>query len=321
MIHLLQRCATLLFLACLGLTLLSAAACGGADVSESEPVAHPPARFAAAPAVPAKTPAAVQPARALWVWNNLPVVDPKARAELFATVRKFGINRLFQQVQPLLQTHPAEVLDFVRDAKLHGLQVELLLGGHGWTHPDYHKVALDRQQRALALAKTEPGLIAAIHYDIEPHALPTWKKRWPALTKDWLDLVTKLQQAQAGSGVALHMDIPAWYEDIVVLYQGQEASLLQHVLQRVDGVAVMAYTDTLQQSLPLVQSELQVARKLGKTMYLGLNLRCDPGQPGLCRLRAGQLPEVLRQLEGPVLLQGGTGTALHDYEGLVGLGM
>jgi hypothetical protein len=166
----------------------------------------------------------IQPARGLWVWTNLPVVQPAARAELFATARKFGLNRLFQQVQPLLQTHPAEVLDFVRDAKLHGLQVELLLGGHGWTHPDYHKVALDWQQRALALAKTEPGLIVAIHYDIEPHALPTWKRRWPALAKDWLDLVSKLQQAQAGSGVALHMDIPAWYEDIVVLYQGREAS-------------------------------------------------------------------------------------------------
>lgn len=316
MVHLLQRCATLLFLAGLALTVLSAAACSGPDVSEPDPVAHPPARFAAAPPVPAKAPAAVQPARGLWVWNNLPVVQPAARAELFATARKFGLNRLFQQVQPLLQTHPAEVLEFVRDAKLHGLQVELLLGGHGWTHPDYHKVALDWQQRALALAKTEPGLIVAIHYDIEPHALPTWKRRWPALAKDWLDLVSKLQQAQAGSGVALHMDIPAWYEDIVVLYEGREASLLEHVLQRVDGVAVMAYTDTLSQSLPLVQHELQVAKRLGKRLYLGLNLRCDPGQPGLCKLRTGQLPAVLGELETLVTGQGGSGTALHDYEGL-----
>jgi hypothetical protein len=97
--------------------------------------------------------------------------------------------------------------------------------------------------------------------------------------------------------------------------------LLQHVLQRVDGVAVMAYTETLSQSLPLVQHELQVAKTLGKTLYLGLNLRCDPGQPGLCKLRAGQLPAVLGELETLVAGQGGSGTALHDYEGLVGLGM
>ena len=274
------------------LTLLGLAGCSAA------PRPHHATALASAP-----------PAHALWVWSNLPLANTDHADALFALAKRHHVGLLYQQGWPL-QVSAAVVRQFAERAAGHGLQVALLLGQHEWVRRDQHHNALAALEQALQAAAASP--IRAIHLDVEPHALPDWRQRWPELAREWLELLDKLAARCQVAGVALQIDVPAWW-DARTLSDGERTqSLFAHALQRASAVTVMAYADTLPASLQAGQTELALGRALGKPVTLGVNLRCDPGQPGLCGPNRPTAEALLAAAQA-VRALGGAGLALHDH--------
>lgn len=261
--------------------------------------------------------------RGLWVWSNLPAVQAGPRQQLLDLATAQAVTTLYLQAQTLIYDDPAALADLVQQAALRGLQVELLAGNHAWVWPANHAAVrqLTRDLRDFALL--QPGARpTALHFNIEPHALPEWPTAQAALALALLDLLEQLHAELAGTDLALVLDIPNWYDDILVERQGQVRPLSELVQDRVDRVVLMDYRDDPALMLQLAQRELVYGSKVGKPVVIAAESRCHVEaeltwcEEGRAALAAGMA--AVRTGAAPHPSFGGT--AVHDWQGLAELG-
>lgn len=261
--------------------------------------------------------------RGLWVWSNLPAVQAAPRQQLLDLAADHELTTLYLQAQTLLYDDPAALADLVRQAALNGLTVELLAGNHAWVRPANHPTILALARDLKIFVQSFPGARpTALHFNIEPHALPEWPSSQATLAQALLDLLEQLAAELAGSGIELVLDIPNWYDDIQVERNGKVRPLSELVQDRVDRVVVMDYRDNAALMLELAEAELTYGDLIGKPVVIAAESRCLP-ETDLSWCEEGRLAlaEGLAAVRaGALHHQSFGGTAIHDWQGLAELG-
>jgi hypothetical protein len=189
--------------------------------------------------------------------------------------------------------------------------------------PEWRQEALDMFQRIFAFNAASGATqerFDAIHFDIEPHNLPTWDEERDRLLLGYLELsraVLDLRKA-AGQDLPIGPDIPFWLDGIVLEWEGSTRSVAEHVIRLFDFVALMDYRNTARGSDGLIAHaaiELDIAARVGRKVVIGV----ETGEGELPKVSFGnrrpeEMADALAQTEAafrdnPAF----AGFAIHHY--------
>ena len=210
--------------------------------------------------------------RAMWVWDYSWVDKPAEASALLEFAKKNQIDTFFLESGAVLMDRPARLEEFIHQAAEQHIQVELLFGGNEWIERPDTALALAKQASSFIAGMSEPKA-SAIHFDVEPHALPGWDEDKQYFANLYLDLLDRLRPAVRGT--PLHVDIGHFYAKVEVSRAGISKSLLSWVLERVDGATLMAYNSNPQTVLAFVADEFKQAQGTGQKLRVGLACECN----------------------------------------------
>jgi hypothetical protein len=243
---------------------------------------------------------AAPPMRAMWVYETADLLHTDAaRGELleFCVPRK--ITDLFLQTHFVAKAKGGsyEIADaaalrgLLREAKARGLRVHALAGDPAHTLRENHEKVLARVEAFAAFneggAKDER--FAGLHFDIEPHALPQWKK---ANDAEKAELLTQFVELNAKVVERLHerspdalygADITFWLDKTKpdgtpvypVTFRGVTTDATRHLLGFVDQLGVMSYRGTVEGEngmIAIVARSIASADKAKGRVFVGVKM-------------------------------------------------
>jgi hypothetical protein len=147
-----------------------------------------------------------------------------------------------------------------------------------------------------------------LHLDVEPYDTPEWKAEPEKSAAQYLAMLDALR-SQAG-GLPVAADVPPWFGEIEL----PEGTLLSGVIERVDEVALMAYTDQVKGLAAECRPALDFAAQRHKLVWVGVSAQLydtdmDPGR--------GVQPQVERVIKAAEhafrSARSLRGIAIHDY--------
>lgn len=202
------------------------------------------------------------PMRGMWVYKTgVILASPAEQAALFAFCKERQITDLFWQVHfdradgMKLKDQDATHL-FLKAAHAQTIRIHTLGGDPAHTLTQNHDRVLAMADAVLAFNHSgEP--FDGMHLDVEPHALPAWKKASEAekcnLLTQFVDLHTKVAERlhAADSRLRYGADIVFWLDKrrpdgslaYPVNYRGVAKDPAAHLLDVVDNVGIMSYRD------------------------------------------------------------------------------
>ena len=223
---------------------------------------------------------------ALWVWINW--LDPTytnqtdrddALSSVLGTLSDDNFTRVYLNAYGLVDNYPASLASFITAADTASIPVELLAGDANWVNDT--SGGEDFVGDVLSFMANNPSVpVDGIHLDVEPHQLSTWVE--PAtdpanhtILTNYLDLLVLLHGEINSSGqtALLRVDIPFWYDQLVMPYGGANQSVLAHVLAIVDGATLMAYRDGAVGAncvIGIAQLSMTVAQAFSVPIVIGL---------------------------------------------------
>jgi len=283
---------------------------------------------AVAPIVAQRETQTYQPT-ALWTWQENVITNASDEAAFFAFATSHGVTRVYIECEGAIQNNQPALIAFLQKAASYQLTTELLFGddkwvlpGSGYPHQGY-AVSLVSTYAAQLLSKMTTGRPVAVHFDVEPYALPQWKKQQNALASDYVDLATKLASAAHAIGLKLSVDVPYWYSSIPVKQGSITTPLNQLVIQTVDDYVIMDYWDTASRMESQATTDLTYADGIpGKAVVVGALVSCHshPPETSYCNPtpRSGTA-YMEAQLANVASVEAAyasfTGLAIEDYTG------
>ena len=230
-----------------------------------------------------KTPLINQPAsnarvkepfpRAMWVWSTKELLFNKnnARDEFFDFCKQERIDQIWLQLiyafdpnisvtqVPLLGGEPFKVKcnihfqdDFrqlLRRAHKEGMTVHVLDGYPEFAQKIYHPMPLAIVDAVIEFNhKSRPDeRFDGIHFDNEPYLMIGWRDddRKQEIMTDFFDLISQCQdRVSEGSEMVFGVDIPFWWHDIEIEFNGEWKAASEHCIDLLDNVGIMNYRDT-----------------------------------------------------------------------------
>ncbi len=210
--------------------------------------------------------ASAEPAmRAMWVYKTEPILASSAEQEqLFAFCHQRQVTDLFWQVhyERLPEDHysmrnPEPSHQFLAAAHRQSIRIHALGGDPAHALTKNHGRVLGMADALLSFNQAgEP--FDGMHLDIEPHALPQWKKATEAekcdLLTQFVDVHTKVAERlhAAEPKIIYGADIVFWLDKtktngspvLPVTYRGATKDAAKHLLDVIDNVGIMSYRDT-----------------------------------------------------------------------------
>ena len=236
--------------------------------------------------VGARTASATYQPVALWTWQENVITNASDQSAFFEFAASHGVTRVYIECESAIQHDRPALVAFLQQAASQGLTTELLFGddkwvlpGSGYPHQGY-AVSLVSKYAAQLLGKMTSGQPVAVHFDVEPYALPQWKTHRNALASDYVTLVTKLASAAHTIGLKLSVDVPYWYSTIAVENGSVTTPLNELVIQAVDDYVIMDYWDTASRMESQATTDLTYADGIeGKTVLIGALTSCRQHPP------------------------------------------
>ena len=240
--------------------------------------------------------------RAMWVWEG-------PSPELLSFSAAQGIDRLYLNSPPGF-SKDASYAEFIADAHAVGIEVYALAGDPSWakrSRPFYR----------WAEEVVSHGGFDGLAPDVEPYALSEWNhdRRRSKLINSYLTALDGVV-ARAG-GLPVVPAVPFWWDEPDFAVKG--SLLIDEVLHRVDGVAVMAYRDTAEGVngiVTLSTYEVSLGSSLGKEVTIGVETAPDPTYEHITFYEEGEaameteLAEVASAFVGEL---GFWGHAIHHF--------
>lgn len=255
-------------------------------------------------AMVAGLPSAAASPRALWVWDG-----PVDQAVDVAESDAFDI--LFVYAPPGFD--PAPYRTFVDRAGSLGIEVYAMGGDPSW--------ATDRRAWKDWVAEVEAAaMFDGAVADVEPYLLPEWSE--PGSQRKLIDkYLRRLNDAEREAvSLELIVAVPFWWDLPEFDRRGQ--SLVDRVVDRSDGLIVMAYRDHAAGADGIIEhaaAEVGAASADGKSVWVGV----ETGDVGLDKVTfaeegrsamASELALVEAEFAGEM-----SGIAIHHFGAWVGL--
>ena len=194
--------------------------------------------------------------RAMWVWDY-----PSSELVDFSTER--GVDRLYLSAPPGFSSDSAYdvFLDRAHDA---GIEVFALAGDPLWA------------KRSRPFIRWVDEVVAhggfdGLAPDVEPYALSDWSntKRRDRLISGYLRALDDVRNH--AEALPVIPAVPFWWDEPEFAVKGN--LLIDEVIERVDGIVVMAYRDTAEGPngiIVLAQHEVSATAAAGKSVTIGV---------------------------------------------------
>lgn len=248
--------------------------------------------------------------RAMWVWDS-----PSTEVLAFSVDK--GVDRIFLHAAPGFSADPA-FSSFLDNAHAAGIEVFALAGDPTWAAKNTGHF-LNWVDEVVAYGEFD-GLAP----DIEPYALSEWrnKKRRSRVISSYLDA---LEDANARSGgLPLIPAVPFWWDNPDFAIRGN--LLIDEVMSRVDGVAVMAYRDTadgVNGIIALADYEVSLGAASGKQVIIGVETAPDLTYEHITFYEEGEAAMEAELAKTDAYWAGASGhwgNAIHHYGSYTQLG-
>lgn len=237
--------------------------------------------------------------RSLWVWD-----DPHDAIVPFALER--GIDRLFLNANPGFSADPA-FHEFLKSAHAVGIEVYALSGDPSWATDS--GVWTSWVEEVVA-----HGGFDGLAPDVEPYLLPGWQKA-RSQRSIIRSFERELKNATAASGsLPLLATVPFWFDEISF----KKGSLLEAVVDRADGIVVLAYRDVATGPDGIIDhssTEVELAARANKPVILGVETapagldKITFAEEGAAAMEA-QLAQVVSAYQS---VSSFDGIAIHHY--------
>jgi hypothetical protein len=219
-------------------------------------------------------------AKAMWVWRKDVVkilTDAAERSELFTFCSNRGVNVLLMQTNSdCLSDHISQFKSFNADAHSRGIRVEALSGRSAWGLSSGHSLGLAEITRVINFNNSAASAekFDGVHQDIEVYHGSSWSTDRASCMTQALDYIVDAMSLMNGTGMTYAQDIPRWYE-INCTYGGTTKDLYKQIIDRVDWVGIMDYTDGNDsgtwQAVKAASNEISYAATVGKKACAGLD--------------------------------------------------
>lgn len=211
--------------------------------------------------VPAAPEGLVRP-EAIWVWNTSEILaDDGARQDFLRFVEAHGFARVFLQLplaagarphQGFVPFDPAVMGALVGDLSGVGARVYALDGDPSYAFTENHEGVFRTVDRIAAFNAEAPPdqRFHGVRYDVEPYLAPGFEgPRRQEILDGYVALVAGLSRRARASGLALGLDVPFWLDGpdeesgapLEAAWEGARRTVLDHVLEHADDVAIMDY--------------------------------------------------------------------------------
>ncbi|MEK3734908.1 hypothetical protein MKX64_21075 [Paenibacillus sp. FSL M8-0334] len=250
--------------------------------------------------------------RATWVWQTEFIAD--RGEQLIAFAKDEGINLIYLQIQRQLPKPMYE--HFIQQAHENGIAVHALGGDPRWALAEYRNDMLDFADWVTSYNREAAARFDGIHLDIEPYVLDQWEDQHPSIIESWQRNLTAFLNTISDAGLETGIDIPFWFDSFTL---ADGTGLNESLMNDFDHVTVMAYRNQLDSAngiISLVQSELELASRLGHRVIVAVNTKEMPKEPhtsfyGLGKTYMNQtLLELQHELSS---FPSFAGLAIHDY--------
>jgi hypothetical protein len=275
--------------------------------------------------------------RGTWVWSKSSWLEPADREALFSFLKQHGISVILLQIQtdfsgakPVL-LYPQQLSALLREATKEGVTIHALDGKSEYIYPPWPDRLAAQIQAIDEFNSTQPpnARFVGVHYDIEPHTLPEWKKDWDSrlvVCRAYLAALQTLARAAHAHGLEFSVDIAFWYGTSDKLkpfdVDGQSGSLLDHIAHIVDWVGIMSYRTKASgpnSILSVGEENISVMEKLGKKAWIGVNTKPTnpktPAETTFWSRPPAAFDQELKEVETQMASRKGYGGLLiHSYE-------
>ncbi|MEJ8303188.1 hypothetical protein [Saccharibacillus sacchari] len=247
-----------------------------------------------------------------WVWN--PGLLRTSSDDLLQFAAANNVSTLYVQIDAEMAA--TDYAYFIRRASAQNIRIYALDGAPSW--------ALDRSlpQSFLNWLSAYQSSVRAderfsgIHIDVEPYLLAEWESdREPLLIK-WKESINTLLKGAKRLQLRAEADMPFWFDEHRM--PGEKGTLSAWMIDRFDGVTIMAYRDSGEQIAEVAKNELAEAEKLGKPLRIAVETNPSAETPRITFAEEGtaflnsQLEFVRQKLGNSPSF---AGFAVHDYAG------
>jgi hypothetical protein len=240
------------------------------------------------------------------------VLDPATQDTLIAFASSRTVDTLYLQLRREYAEPAAlpAVTRLVQAAQANNLTLQWVAGEPSWALPEAHAQALQvldtvhRLNQQLAARELPP--IVSVAYDIEPYLLPTWKQQRAEIEDRYIDLAEQLQAAAHARSLQLWLTLPFWFEK-----QAGARSLLD----RADGIIVMAYRNQVSAIADVAASLIERARLRQRPVVVAVETKCvEPTYTSFCGTSNDAVEQALQALQRRYApLTHVRGFAVHEY--------
>lgn len=256
--------------------------------------------------------------RAMWSWTDTDVSTAARQNTMLTFAAARGVNIIFLHAEGLLNK-PELLSGFLNRAAAKGIKVELLFGAAEWSLTANH----GRPLQLLGRVKTfVAGLTGArpvgVHFDIEPHGLPSWNADQVSLSNQLLALYGKLMAAKV-PGLYINADIAMGYEYVSLTRDGVTRTLSQWMVDATDRTTLMDYRDYSSGNDSIISHALHpvsYALARGKRTIVGVETTCNlqPAKITFCEEGNKRMETNLATVRTYFQSNAGFGgLAIHDY--------
>jgi hypothetical protein len=247
----------------------------------------------------------------VWWWDTDLILDPR----YFNFAVENHVDEIYLARPALIvEDFGPEIKAFIENAKKRGIKVYLLLGSGYITYEDeLMQIALIKYkeyQESVPESQRYDGL----HLDIEFQGDPAWNVEADRdrLRQEYLDLILRFRAEIPGT---IDVDIPFFWFDPVMSYNGEEKPLYEILMDTVDRVFVMSYRDTAASMYETAEKVVECARRKNKPIMLGALTREVPEATNVSYFEEGNrgLYEPLEALKD-IVNYPKAGVAIHHIE-------
>jgi hypothetical protein len=287
-------------------------------------------------------PAAEPSTRTMWVYKTEAIMNsPAERDGLFAFCAARHITDLFWQMhftregdRFIIKDEPA-LKSFITAATAHHLRIHALSGDPVHALRTNHDRVLARIDALLAFNHSAPSdaQLAGVHFDIEPHALPEWKKASDtdkaAMLTQLVELNARLMDKlhEAKSSLVCGADIVFWLGKTnrdgslayPVTFRGVTKDAASHLLDLIDNVGIMSYRDHAEGPngiIPLVEKIIAIADNSKGRAFVGAKMaNIGPSMEGFYSRTEPEMMSELKKVDDAFANHRGyAGLAFFTYE-------
>lgn len=209
--------------------------------------------------------------RTLWVWKIDPVVNLRARQDMFELCLRTAIRTCYVYFGDFDEhddpEYTKQLEEFLRESHAKGIKIEILTGNPTWALEENHHLAYNWMKSFLDYNQSRPPelRIDGCSFDVEPYLAGEWNTKREEVKAEYLILLKSLRElidSYPDQHFELGGAIPTFYKE--------EGDFEENMLKYLDYAALMAYHDSPRKIIDSSRFHINLAESVGIKMYIGV---------------------------------------------------